>query len=80
MSIELITMLVGIVSILLSFAGAFGWMMHRMDARFASSEARLGNHLDKLAERIDRVAGELVEVKVAVARVEGPSRHLITGR
>lgn len=73
MSAEMITTLVGVVSILLAFAGAFGWLIHRMDGQNAVLRADLG-------ERIDKMADELVEVKIAVARVEGPPRHLITGR
>lgn len=33
-----------------------------------------------LGARIDKVADELVEVKIAVARVEGQQRHPFTGR
>lgn len=73
MSIEMITVLIGIVSILLAFAGAFGWMVHRMDL--------LENRLEyKIGARIDRAADELVEVKIAIARVEGPPRHLLAAR
>ncbi|HWK76563.1 hypothetical protein [Microbacterium sp.] len=95
MSVEMITMLIGIVSILLALAGAFGWMIHRMDvlenrlegklgARIDAGDERLGARIDaldeKLGARIDKVADELVEVKIALARVEGPPRHLITAR
>lgn len=73
MSVETITMLVSTVSILLALAGGFGWMIHRMDSRIDSVESKLG-------ARIDRVADELVEMKIAVARIEGTPRHLITGR
>lgn len=73
MSAEMITTLVGVVSLLLAFAGAFGWMIHRVDARLDSVEHRLGT-------RIDKVADELVEIKVAVARIEGPPRHFVSAR
>lgn len=106
MSVEMITTLVGVVSILLAFAGAFGWLIHRMDgqnaalrndlgtridgvesnlgARIDGVESKLGARIDgvrnDLGARIDKMTDELVEVKIAVARVEGPPRHLITGR
>lgn len=84
MSVEMITTLVGIVSILLAFAGGFGWLVHRMDARIDGVGEKLGARIDgveeKLGARIDKVAGELVEVKVAIARIEGPPRHLVSGR
>ncbi|HCS61376.1 MAG TPA: hypothetical protein DIW46_08275 [Microbacterium sp.] len=69
MSAEMITTLVGIVSMLLALAGGFGWMIHRIDG----VESKLGS-------RIDKVADELVEVKVAIARIEGPPRHLVSAR
>ncbi|MGP6176001.1 hypothetical protein ACTU6U_01700 [Microbacterium sp. A196] len=91
MSVEMITVLIGIVSILLAFAGAFGWMVHRMDLLENRLEHKLGARIDgldgkisaldeKLSARIDRVADELVEVKIAIARVEGPPRHLLPVR
>ncbi len=102
MSIEMITVLIGTVSILLAFAGAFGWMVHRMDLLENRLEYKIGARIDglgrkigalderlsaridaldvKLSARIDRVADELVEVKIAIARVEGPPRHLLPAR
>lgn len=84
MSVETITMLVGIVSILLALAGGFGWMVHRMDSTSSSLESRLGARIDSveknLGARIDKVSDELVEVKIAVARFEGPPRHLLPAR
>lgn len=80
MSVEMITTLVGIVSILLALAGGFGWMIHRIDG----VERKLGSRIDgvenNLGSRIDKVADELVEVKVAIARIEGPPRHLVSAR
>lgn len=95
MSVEMITTLVGVVSILLALAGGFGWMIHRMDSRMDSCESRLGARIDdvetklgaridaveeKLGARIDKVASEQVELKVAIARIEGPPRHLVSAR
>ncbi|MEW1976687.1 hypothetical protein AB0301_16655 [Microbacterium profundi] len=95
MSVEMITTLVGVVSMLLALAGGFGWMIHRMDSRVDSFEIRLGARIDdvetklgaridsveeKLGARIDKVANEQVELKVAIARIEGPPRHLVSAR
>ncbi|BDZ39206.1 hypothetical protein [Microbacterium suwonense] len=95
MSVEVITMLGVGVSILLAIGSVGGWMIHRMDIVSSRLESRLGSRIDRvesklgsridrvesqLGSRIDRVQEELVEVKVAVARIEGPPRHLVTAR
>ncbi|HIY87035.1 MAG TPA: response regulator [Candidatus Yaniella excrementavium] len=55
-----------------------------LDKRFAQAEARLDTRfaqveqkLDKMDERMNGVQTELTEVKVAVARLEGPRQRLI---
>lgn len=138
MSAEMSATVLGVVSILLAFAGAFGWMVHRTDAQIAGVRGEIaglrsevgdgfasvrgemreefaavrgemregfgavrgeisglrgetrddlggvrGEVADtrrELGARMDKMTEELVEVKIAVARVEGPPRHLITGR
>ena len=70
MSAELITLVSGAVGMMLTVAAGFGWMIRRMDARMDSLETRL-------TRRLDGVADELVEVKIAIARLEGPQRRLI---
>lgn len=80
MSVETITMVVGIVSMLLALAGGFGWVIRRMDARIDASEQKFSARIDSLEGKVDRVATELVEVKIAVARIEGPPRHLLPAR
>ncbi len=80
MSVEMITMLVSTVSILLALAGSFGWVVHRMDVLHADVKGDVAQPRSELGARIDKVADELVEVKIAVARIEGTPRHLITRR
>lgn len=80
MSVEMITTLVGVVSMLLALAGGFGWMIHRMDGVEDKLGARIDGVERNLDARIDKVADELVEVKVAIARIEGPPRHLVSTR
>ncbi len=117
MSVETIAIVISAAALLLSFFGAFGWLVRRSDAgqqqlrgeiaaldgklsgqiatlddklstRIDAVEQRLGDRLgaridaldDQLSARIDGVARELVEVKIAVARLEGPPRHLLTAR
>lgn len=54
---------------LLGFLTIIGWLVTRADRQF-----------ERLGTRIDGVERELIEVKIAVARIEGPPRHLVTGR
>jgi hypothetical protein len=89
-SVETIAIIISVVTMLIALAGGFGWMVQRMDTRFAEVNARFGEVNDRFGEvnerlaevnaRIDRIADEVVEVKVAVARLEGPQRHLIPAR
>jgi len=48
------------------FVGA-AWMVRRIDAVD-----------EKLSTRIDAVAADVTDLKISVARLEGPPRHLLT--
>ncbi|MBY6060291.1 response regulator [Microbacterium esteraromaticum] len=52
----------------------------RMDRMGAELNGRMDRMSAELNGRMDRMSDELVEVKIAIARVEGPPRHLLTGR
>lgn len=77
MSTETLAIVISGATLLLSFFAAFGWMIHRTDTRLD----RLGEHISgverRLGEHITGVERELGEVKIAIARIEGPSRHLL---
>lgn len=90
-SIELVTMVVTVASTLVGLAAGFGWVVTRMDARFASAEqrmdARFEDHERRMDARFDRVESDVAElktsmgdVKVAIARLEGPTPRLIVAR
>ena len=53
----------------------------RLTARIDAVEEKLTARIDaveeKLTARIDALAGEVTEVKIAIARLEGPPRHLV---
>ena len=84
MSAELLTTVIGFATILLGIGGGFGWMIRWFDARCdrleKGLETRLGERIDQVATRLGRVEDEIVEVKIAVARLEGPPRHLLSAR
>lgn len=69
MSPELIATLSCFVTLGVSMIAGFAWVIRRIDG----VEHRLGT-------RIDAVNGELTEVKIAVARIEGPARQFLTPR
>lgn len=52
----------------------------RIDAGDAKLSARIDRLEDTLSARIDGLEAELTEVKIAIARLEGPRPHLILGR
>jgi hypothetical protein len=58
-------------------AGA--WMVRRIDDRI---DEKLSTRIDavdeKLSSRIDAVAADVTDLKISVARLEGPPRHLLT--
>lgn len=56
-----------LTTMLFSFFGAFAWMIRRTDAQF-----------ERLENRISGVEHELVEVKLSIARLEGPPRRLLS--
>jgi hypothetical protein len=60
---------------------SLGARIDGLGARIDGVEQRLTARIDgveeRLAARIDAVAAETTELKVAVARLEGPQRHLI---
>ena len=80
MSVETITTISSALGLLLGFLGMFGWLIARIDR----VEARLGARIDggeaKLGARIDGVERELVEVKIGLARLEGPPHRLLPAR
>jgi len=56
----------------------------RMDARFEKVEQRMGARFEKVEQRMDarfeKVDVELGEVKIAIARLEGPAPRLLVAR
>jgi hypothetical protein len=73
-SVETLTTIIGIVSVLASFASAFAWLIRRMDARFDSFDAKFGARIDavetRLTERIDGFETRLTE------RIDGVETRL----
>lgn len=75
MSAETLTIVISAIGIVLTlgaslFAG-FAWMVRHIDERIDAVDK-------KLSARIDALADEVTGVKIAIARLEGPPRHLVT--
>src|SRR5690606_29284909 len=84
-STDVVTMLASLVTILVALFGGFAWMIRRMDAGFAAQDARFearfaaqDARFDRVDDRLGRVEQELTEVKIAIARLEGPTPRLLT--
>ena len=77
MSTEVLAIVVSAIGIVLtlgtSLFAAGAWMVRRIDDRIDAVD-------DKLSTRIDAVATDVTDLKIAVARLEGPPRHLLTAR
>ena len=73
MSAEVVSIMLVAAGLLITLGGGFfaglAWLLRRMDKRF-----------DKVDERISQVQSELNDVKVSVARLEGPPQRLIFPR
>ncbi len=77
MSAEVIAIVISAAALLATFVtmfiGGFAWVIRRMDERFTGVDEKLG-------ARITAVERELVEVKIGIARLEGPPRQLLAAR
>ena len=78
MSTEVLAIIISAVGVVVTlgtsmFVGA-AWMIRRIDDRIDAVD-------EKLSTRIDAVAADVTDLKISVARLEGPPRHLLmTGR
>ncbi|MEV8249990.1 response regulator [Microbacterium sp. NPDC076768] len=79
-SIEVITMLATSATILVAIVCGFGWMINRMDTHSAATEAKFDVRFDRIEDRLDRVEHEVGDVKIAIARLEGPTPRLMQVR
>lgn len=79
-SMEIITILATGATTLVATVSGFGWMISRMDARFAAVDARFDAQEAKYDVRFTRIEQEVFEVKIAIARLEGPTPRLIAAR
>ena len=93
MTAETLTIVLSAIGVVLTlgtstFVGA-AWMVRRIDAvdeklstRIDAVDEKLTARIDavdeKLSSRIDAVAADVTDLKISVARLEGPPRHLLT--
>ncbi|MEA1263365.1 MULTISPECIES: hypothetical protein [unclassified Microbacterium] len=88
MTTETLTIILSAIGIVLtlgtSLFAAGAWMIRRIDDRFDTVEQKLTGRIDavdeKLSARIDAVATDVTDLKISVARLEGPPRHLLAAR
>ncbi|WP_337001465.1 MULTISPECIES: hypothetical protein [unclassified Microbacterium] len=82
MSTDTMTIVISAIGVVLTlgtstFVGA-AWMVRRIDAVDEKLSTRIDAVDEKLSTRIDAVASDVTELKISVARLEGPPRHLLT--
>ncbi|MGV2902627.1 hypothetical protein ACNPM4_13185 [Microbacterium sp. AGC62] len=86
MTTETWTIVISAIGIVLtlgaSLFAAGAWMIRRIDDRIDAVDEKLSTRIDavdeKLSSRIDAVAADITDLKISVARLEGPPRHLLT--
>lgn len=78
MSPDILATILSAVGVLLAMAGGFGWVIARLDSRLdlglSGLEQRLSTRIDVLSEEVGGLRGDVADLKVAVARLEGPAR------
>jgi len=90
-SIEVLTTIGSFTGLLVAIVAGFGWTIRRSDAqlqqlgdrldgRIDRLEERLDARIDRLGERFDVLTHEVIEIKIAVARLEGPLPRLVPAR
>ena len=93
-TLTIILSAIGVVLTLTTTLFAAGaWMVRRIDDRIDAVDEKLSTRIDavddklstridavddKLSARIDAIATDVTDLKIAVARLEGPPRHLLT--
>ncbi|WP_262001721.1 hypothetical protein [Microbacterium sp. Mcb102] len=85
MTTETWTIVISAIGIVLtlgaSLFAAGAWMIRRIDDRIDAVDEKLSTRIDavdeKLSSRIDAVAADVTDLKISVARLEGPPRHLL---
>jgi len=87
---DVIGMIISLFAFAVAMLGGVAWLLgnqtkrvdagfDQVDARFDQVDARfdrVDTRIDGLDARLNRVENELVEVKIAIARIEGPERRL----
>lgn len=74
-----VTVLGGVAGMLARLTKSLEGRFDRLDGRMDRLDVRmdrLEGRMDRLEGRMDQLQGELIEVKVSVARWEGPPRRL----
>jgi hypothetical protein len=86
-SIEVLTTLGSFAGLLVAIVAGFGWTIRRTDAQLQHATGRLEARMDRIESRMDRLEGqtaalthELTDVKITIARLEGPPPRLYTTR
>ena len=86
MSMEVVAIVVSAIGVVLtlgtSFIAAGAWMVRRLDDRIDGLDRKISTRIDavdeKLSTRIDAVASDVTDLKISIARLEGPPRNLLT--
>lgn len=80
MSPDVIGIIIALFAFTITVLGGVAGMLARqtknLEGRFDARFDRIDARFDQIDTRLDRHEGELVDLKIAVARLEGPQRRL----
>lgn len=76
MSPDVIGMIIALFAFTLTVLGGVATMLAKQTKTLDARLDRIDTRLDRMDDRFDRLEGEVVEVRIAIARIEGPRRHL----
>lgn len=72
MSPDVIGMIVALFAFVVTVLGGVGGMLSHQSKTLKERFDRIDERFDRMDGRFDRMDGDMVEIKVAIARLEGP--------
>lgn len=76
MSPDVLAMIIALFAFTVTVLGGVAGMLAHQSKTLETRFNRVDERFDRLDDRFDRIESDIVEMKVAIARLEGPSPKL----